>query len=96
VFPSRARGVLRCSAGPAPAAVDIRCLISPMVCRDCCAAPRGSVFHCLTSVSRVWRTSAIGTETQADGAAVLVPVAGGSGGDHPSRFQESLGGWPVG
>jgi hypothetical protein len=36
------------------------------------------------------------TETQADGAAVLVPVAGGSGGDYSSRFRESLAGWQVG
>jgi hypothetical protein len=36
------------------------------------------------------------TETQADGAAAVFPVAGGSGGDHPGRFQESLSGWQVG
>jgi hypothetical protein len=35
------------------------------------------------------------TETQADDAAVLVPVAGGSGRDYPGRFQERFSGWQV-
>jgi hypothetical protein len=31
----------------------------------------------------------------ADDAAVLIPVAGGSGGDDPGRFEESLRGWQI-
>jgi hypothetical protein len=31
----------------------------------------------------------------ADDAAVLIPVAGGSGGDDPGRFEESLSGWQI-
>ena len=34
-------------------------------------------------------------ETKSDGAAVLVPVAGGSGGDDPDCFEERLSGWQV-
>jgi hypothetical protein len=64
VFVSWARGVLRCSAGLAPATVDVRCLTSLIAFTGCCAARRGSVFHCLTSVSRVWRTCAMGTPSR--------------------------------
>jgi hypothetical protein len=35
------------------------------------------------------------TQSCADGVAVVFPVAGGSGGDHPSRFQERFSGWKV-
>ena len=35
------------------------------------------------------------TESCADVTAVLVPVAGGSGGNHLSRFQESFSGFQV-
>jgi hypothetical protein len=35
------------------------------------------------------------TKAKADGAAVLLPVAGGPGGDHPGRFQECFSGWQV-
>ena len=36
------------------------------------------------------------TEPCTDGAAVLVPVAGWSGGDHPGCFEQNLSGWQVG
>jgi hypothetical protein len=36
------------------------------------------------------------TEPCTDGAAVRVPVAGWSGGDHPGCFEQGLSGWQVG
>jgi hypothetical protein len=60
----RAGGVLSGSAGPSTAA-DVRRFTSPMARNGCCAALRGSVFHSVTSVSRLWRTSTIGTPSRA-------------------------------
>ena len=75
VFASRARGVLRCSAGLSPA-VDIRCLTAPLVCRGGCSARvRVPLFdECEPRVADLRHRY---TETKADGAAALLPVAGG-------------------
>ena len=55
------------------------------------------MFHSLTSVSRaVANLRYRYTESCADGAAALVPVAGWSGGDDPGCFEHSVSGWQVG